>query len=208
MIIPAKQHRPLQSIGDRLCLKVFLCRQIWRRVLLLPALLLCCALAASRAGAEAAQDLDRAAIHALQTLYRTNQLAAEMSQEALAILVFPSMVKADQGRAGSTGDGVMMQHGAVVDHYSSVASAWAMTADAPPYSYVVFLMTRSAVEYAAGMVPWETGAGPAVVLVNEGAAKNLLSASLKGSAYAFVFRPQGPVPTASFDGTKISKIKR
>jgi len=47
-----------------------------------------------------------------------------------------------------------------------------------------------------------------VVVVNEGAAKNLSSTTLKDDAYAFIFDQQGLMASLGIEGTKISRIKR
>ena len=46
-----------------------------------------------------------------------------------------------------------------------------------------------------------------MVLVDEGAAKNLSSSSLQDDAYAFIFSQQGLMAGVSIEGTKISRIK-
>ena len=52
------------------------------------------------------------------------------------------------------------------------------------------------------------GAGPNVVLVNEGVAKDLSTTTLKDDDYAFIFDQQGLMASLSIEGTKISRIKR
>ena len=55
---------------------------------------------------------------------------------------------------------------------------------------------------------WEIGAGPTVVVVNEGVAKSLSSTTLTGDAYAFAFDQQGLMASLSIEGSKISRIQR
>ncbi|MGB5092270.1 MAG: YSC84-related protein, partial [Parvibaculum sp.] len=74
--------------------------------------------------------------------------------------------------------------------------------------YVVFLMTKKAVDYIADTKGWEVGVGPTVVIVDEGVAKNLSTSTLKDDAYAFVFNQQGLMAGVSIEGTKISRINR
>jgi len=51
-------------------------------------------------------------------------------------------------------------------------------------------------------------AGPTIVIVNEGVAKNLSSSTLKDDAYAFIFDQQGLMAGVAIEGTKISRIHR
>jgi hypothetical protein len=47
-----------------------------------------------------------------------------------------------------------------------------------------------------------------VVIVDEGMAKNLSTTSLRDDAYAFVTDQEALMASLSFEGTKISRIKR
>lgn len=169
---------------------------------------LCTLSAASAVHAATAEDLNRDAAQALQTLYKTNPTAEGISRHARAILVFPNVVKAGLVFGGSYGEGVLMKSGHVVEYYNSVSGSVGWQAGAQSYSYTVFLMSPKAVEYLGKSEGWEIGVGPTVVLVNEGVAKNLSSSTLKDDAYAFIFSQQGLMAGISIEGTKISKIKR
>jgi lipid-binding SYLF domain-containing protein len=162
----------------------------------------------ARATAATAADLDRSAAQALQTLYKSNSVAADISKHAKAILIFPNIVKAGLVFGGSYGEGVLMNGSKVSDYYNSVGGSWGLQAGAQSFGYVVFLMNDKAVNYLDQSHGWEIGVGPTVVVVNEGVAKNLSSSTLKDSAYAFVFDQQGLMASLSIEGTKISRIKR
>jgi len=73
---------------------------------------------------------------------------------------------------------------------------------------VVFLMNDKAVDYLRETAGWEIGVGPTVVVVDEGAAKNLSTSTLKEDAYAFIFDQKGLMAGVSIEGTKITEIKR
>jgi len=162
----------------------------------------------TRAIAATAEDLNRDAAQALQTLYKTSPVAVDISKHAKAVLVFPNIVKAGLVFGGAYGEGVLMKGSTVTDYYNSVTGSWGLQAGAQSYGYAVFLMTDKAVQYLAESHGWEIGVGPTVVVVNEGVAKNLSSSTLKDSAYAFIFDQQGLMLSLSIEGTKISHIKR
>jgi len=169
----------------------------------------CSALALSdRAIAATAADLDRDAAQALQTLYKTSPVAADISKHAKAVLVFPNIVKAGLIFGGSYGEGVLMKGSSVIDYYNTVGGSWGLQAGAQSFGYAVFLMTDEAVAYLDKSHGWEIGIGPTVVVVDEGVAKNLSSSTLKDAAYAFIFSQQGLMISLSIEGTKISRIKR
>ena len=158
--------------------------------------------------AASAEDLNKDASQALQSLYKTNPTAESLSKKARAILVFPKIVKAGLVFGGSYGEGVLMKGGQVSGYYNSVSASWGWQAGAESYGYVVFLMSDKAVKYLDTTKGWEIGVGPTVVVVNEGAGKNLSSTTMKDDAYAFIFDQQGLMASLSIEGTKISRIKR
>lgn len=160
--------------------------------------------------AEAAtqEDLNRDAEQALQTLYRSNPVAQDISKKAKAVLVFPSIVKAGLVFGGAYGEGVLKTGSKITGYYNSFTGSWGLQAGAQSYGYAVFLMNDKAIGYLHRSEGWEIGVGPTVVLVNEGVAKNLSSSTLKDDAYAFIFDQQGLMAGVSIEGTKISQIKR
>jgi lipid-binding SYLF domain-containing protein len=171
------------------------------------------AAALSLAGAPAAiaagaDDLNRDSAQALKNLTQTNKVAADIAHNARAVLVFPNIVKAGLVFGGAYGEGTMMKNGRVTEYYNSVTASWGFQAGAQSYGYVVFLMNDKAVEYVDKSAGWEIGVGPTVVIVDEGAAKNLSTSTLKDDAYAFVFNQQGLMAGVSIEGTKISRIDR
>lgn len=163
---------------------------------------------AAPASAATTDDLDRDSKQALQSLYRLNPLAESLAHKAKAILIFPNIVKAGLVFGGSYGEGALLRGGKVHAYYNSVTASWGLQAGAQSYSYAVFLMTDKAVKYVDKSDGWEIGVGPTVVIVDEGAAKNLSTSTLKDDAYAFIFGQQGLMAGVSIEGTKISRIKR
>ena len=53
-----------------------------------------------------------------------------------------------------------------------------------------------------------TGPPQLIAVVDEGAAKNLSTSTLKEDAYAFIFDQEGLMAGVSIEGTKISEIER
>jgi len=184
-------------------------RRIFLALLLAGATALPISVATShRANAATAEDLNKDADQALQTLYRTNPVAQQISKSARAVLVFPSVIKAGFVFGGSYGEGVLREGSTIVNYYNSVGASWGLQAGAQSYGYAVFLMNNAAVDYVNNTQGWEIGIGPTVVIVNEGVAKNLSTSTLKDDAYAFIFDQEGLMAGISIEGTKISKIKR
>ncbi|MCF8470131.1 MAG: lipid-binding SYLF domain-containing protein [Parvibaculum sp.] len=164
--------------------------------------------AANLAHAATAEDLNRESEHALDKLYKTNPVAKDISQKATAILVFPNVVKAGLVFGGSYGEGVLIEDGKINNYYNTVTGSWGLQAGAQSYGYAVFLMNDEAVKYIKESHGWEVGVGPTVVVVDEGAAKDLSTSTLKDDAYAFIFDQKGLMAGVSIEGTKITEIER
>ena len=161
-----------------------------------------------RAQAATAEDLNKDADHSLQMLYRINPVAQSIGKQAKAVLVFPNIVKAGLVFGGAYGEGVLMRGSRPVDYFNSFSGSWGLQAGVQSYGYALFLMNDKAVDYLNKTQGWEIGVGPTVVVVNEGAAKNLSTTTLKDDSYAFIFDQKGLMAGVSIEGTKISRIKR
>jgi lipid-binding SYLF domain-containing protein len=158
--------------------------------------------------AASADDLDKDAAQALQSLYKSNPTAESLAKKAKGILVFPKILKAGLVFGGSYGEGVLTKADKKSGYFNSVSASWGWQAGAESYGYVVFLMSDKAVKYLDQSQGWEFGVGPSIVVVNEGIAKNLSTSTLKDDAYAFIFDQQGLMASLSIEGTKISRIQR
>jgi lipid-binding SYLF domain-containing protein len=163
----------------------------------------CNAHAASRA-----EDINKHADEALEVLFRTNPVAADIAKQSRAVLVFPSIVKAGLVFGGAYGEGELKRGRLILNYYNSFSASWGLQIGAQAYGYAVFLMNEKALEYIDRSEGWEIGVGPTVVIVSEGVAKNLSTTTLKDDAYAFIFDQEGLMAGISIEGSKISKIKR
>jgi lipid-binding SYLF domain-containing protein len=158
--------------------------------------------------ASTAEDINKDTKEALERLFKTNSAAADIAKRSRAVLVFPNIVKAGLIFGGAYGEGALKQGAAVLGYYKSFSASWGLQAGAQSYGYAVFLMNQKAIDYLERSDGWEIGVGPTVVLVDEGAAKNLSTTTLKDDAYAFVFGQRGLMAGISIEGSKVSKVER
>jgi lipid-binding SYLF domain-containing protein len=68
--------------------------------------------------------------------------------------------------------------------------------------------TKSAANYLNRSSGWEIGAGPSIVVVDEGVARALTSTTLKSDVYAFIFDQKGLMAGIGLQGSKITKIRK
>ena len=96
----------------------------------------------SRANAASADELNTDADHALQTLYRSNPVALDLSKKARAVLVFPNIIKAGLVFGAAYGEGELKRGSTIDGYYNSFTGSWGLQAGAQSYGYAVFLMTK------------------------------------------------------------------
>lgn len=165
-------------------------------------------LGSATANAATGKEIDSAATAALKQLMQQNPAARALADNAVAVLVFPRITKAGLMVGGQYGEGAMRKGGKTVAYYESVAASYGLQAGVQTFSYVLFLMTPSAVDYLDRSDGWDIGIGPSVVVVDEGMARTLTTTTAKSDVYAFVFGQKGLMAGIGLQGTKISKIAR
>ncbi len=156
--------------------------------------------------AASAAALDADADAALQSLYASNPAAHTLAKHSKAILIFPKIAKAGFMIGGETGDGVLKIEGKPHEYFNSSAASIGLQAGVQTFSYVLFIITQSALDYLHNSDGWKIGAGPNVVLVDAGAAASIDTTNLTQDVYAMVFGQQGLMAGVTIDGSKITRI--
>jgi lipid-binding SYLF domain-containing protein len=96
--------------------------------------------------------------------------------------------------------------GKQIGRYNTVQLSYGLQAGLQKYGYALFFMTDDALNWVQSAQGWELGVGPTIVVIDEGAGKNLSSTTLKSDVYAFFFSQKGLMGGMGVQGTKISKI--
>jgi lipid-binding SYLF domain-containing protein len=162
--------------------------------------------APTSAVAASAAAINRDAANALADLYRQTPAAKALARQAKAILVFPSVVKGGLLIGGEYGQGVLRQGEKALGYFEIAAVSYGLQAGAQSFSYVLFFMTDSSVQYAKESKGWEFGVGPSVVVLDEGMAKTVTTTTARDDIYAFVFGQQGLMAGVGLKGSKITRI--
>jgi lipid-binding SYLF domain-containing protein len=160
------------------------------------------------AAATSAQELTREGRQALAKLTSSNEAARLAEGRAVAVLVFPHMLKAGFMFGGQIGEGVMLRHGSPIGYYNSVAASYGFQAGAQRFGYALFFMNEAALEYLDKSQGFEIGVGPSVVVVDEGMGKSMTSTTLTEDVYAFIFDQTGLMAGLGIQGSKITRISK
>jgi lipid-binding SYLF domain-containing protein len=158
--------------------------------------------------AASAAELNRDAQAALNALYAKNPGAKAIGKDAVAILVFPSVVKAGLGVGGQYGEGVLLRGGKAAAYYNTAGASVGLQAGAQKYGYALFFLSEDTLKYLDKSEGFEVGVGPSVVIADQGLAKSTTTTTVKDKIYAFIFDQKGAMYALGIQGNKITKIKK
>jgi lipid-binding SYLF domain-containing protein len=158
--------------------------------------------------AASAQEINREATAALETLFEREPATRDLAKKAKAVLVFPSVIKAGFMIGGQYGEGALRQNGKTVGYYNTVAASYGLQAGGQAFGYAMFFMNDEALRYLNNSKGWEVGVGPTIVVVEAGKAKTFTTTTAKDDVYAFIFDQKGLMGGLGIQGSKITKIKR
>ena len=162
-----------------------------------------------RAGfAASAAELNKSGRTALAQLYARQKSAKLLGGRAKAILVFPSIVKAGFMFGGQIGEGVLFRGNRTAGYYNTVAGSYGFQAGIQKYGYALFFMNDAALKQLEDLEGFEVGAGPSLVIVDEGRGKSITSNKITSDVYAFIFNQKGLMGGVGIQGSKITKIDK
>jgi lipid-binding SYLF domain-containing protein len=164
------------------------------------------ALALLAARTACADDLTSDSRRGLQQLMAQNAAAAKANSKAVAVLVFPDVVKAGFIFGAQGGKGILFVHGQSSGRYRTVAASYGLQAGVQKYGYALFFMNQKAVDWVSNTRGWEIGTGPSVVIVDKGIARSFNTNTLHSGIYAFTLDQQGLMAGLGLQGSKIMRL--
>jgi lipid-binding SYLF domain-containing protein len=81
-----------------------------------------------------------------------------------------------------------------------------MQAGAEEYAYALFFMTDDALDYLRRSQGWEIGAGPTVVVADEGISRQITTTTMREGIYAFIWGQRGLMAGMGLQGAKITPM--
>jgi len=158
------------------------------------------------AWADSREQLAADGTRALHKLEAAEPRSKRFAHEARAVLVFPSVLKAGFVFGGETGNGVLFEHGRPVGYYNMSGGSWGLQIGGQDFSYALFFMTDSSLDYLKKSDGFSAGTGPSIVVVNKGAGAEADTTTLSHDVYAFPFGEKGLMADLTLQGTKITRI--
>lgn len=158
------------------------------------------------AQAASARTIDRDVDRALRTLYSSQPRAQAIGRRAAAVLTFPKIVKAGSIVGGQRGDGALRVGNRTIGYYNISAASYGLQAGVQTFSYALFFITASSLNYLESSDRWAIGSGPSVVAIDNGAAANVNTTTLSQDVYAMPFGQRGLMASIGLGGSKITNI--
>lgn len=158
------------------------------------------------ARAASAAEIGADAMAALEQLYSQDPRMRELGKQAVAVLVFPDIIKGGFLVGGERGSGALIRRGQVEGFYSISALSFGFQAGAQQFSYALFFMNEPALAYLDQSDGWSLGAGPSLVVVDQGYAASISTTTLTQDVYAVPFGEQGLMAGMGLQGSKISRM--
>ena len=132
----------------------------------------------------------------------------ELADKASGMLVFPHVSKAGIGVGVERGGGALLIDGMIVDYYSTTSGSIGFQLGAEVRRQVILFMNKDALESFRNSSGWEAGVDASVALATLGAGGTIDTEIAKESVIGFIFGNTGLMYNLSFEGTKISKMKK
>lgn len=162
--------------------------------------------AAAPALADSTAEIERDVNEALANLYADTPAARALGDKAVAILVFPDIIKVGLMVGAQRGEGALRRGGRTVAYYRTVSASFGLQAGIQKFGYVLFFMSEDALAYLNRSDGWELGVGPSIVVVDSGMARTMTTTTMKSDIYAFIFDQKGLMAGLGLQGTKVRRF--
>lgn len=161
---------------------------------------------AGPAVAASAAEIDAKVDIALDALMADSAAARAISEDALAVLVFPNVVKAGFGVGGQYGEGALRRGGVTVGYYNLASASFGFQIGAQAYSQVLYFMTEEALAGLDKVRGFELGADASVAVADQGLGVDVNTNTIQDPIVAFTFGQTGLMGGVTVEGSKITRI--
>jgi len=160
------------------------------------------------AHAASKEELDAEVREAVNNFYQHTSAGKELAARASGMLVFPNVLKAGVGIGGEYGEGALLVGGKTSAYYNIAAASIGFQLGAQARSQIVLFMTPGALSKFRSSKGWKAGVDGSVALATLGAGGSIDSETAKKPIIGFIFSNKGLMYNLTFEGSKISPIKK
>ena len=144
----------------------------------------------------------------LGRFFREVGSSRELANQAVAILVFPIVVKAGFGIGGEYGEGALHIRGRTAGYYNIISGSIGFQLGAQARSVIIMFMTDSALAGFERTDGWKVGVDGAITVITIGAGGAIDNNSISSPIIGFIFDQKGLMYNLTLEGSKITRIAR
>jgi lipid-binding SYLF domain-containing protein len=164
--------------------------------------------AAPRCQAASGPEIDASVRATLAQFFREIYSSRELANQAVAILVFPTVVKAGFGIGGEYGEGALHIRGKTAGFYNIISGSIGFQFGAQARSVIIMFMTDSALAGFQRTDGWKVGVDGSVAIITIGAGGAIDTNSIRSPIVGFIFDQKGLMYNLTLEGSKITRIAR
>jgi lipid-binding SYLF domain-containing protein len=144
----------------------------------------------------------------LDEFFRKVGFSRALANRAVAILVFPTVVKAGFGIGGEYGEGVLQIRGQTAGYYNIISGSIGFQFGAQARSVIIMFMTEQALAQFQATDGWKVGIDGSITIIAIGAGGAIDTNSITSPIVGFIFDQKGLMYNLTLEGSKISRIDR
>ncbi|MFO1375389.1 MAG: YSC84-related protein [Steroidobacteraceae bacterium] len=171
-------------------------------------LVLCLSGGGAPAFAETREELDASVRETVQEFYRHSASGKELAARAAGMLVFPKVYKGGVGLGGEYGEGALLVGGRTTGYYSIAAGSIGLQLGLQKKSQVILFMHQPALQRFQRSKGWKAGVDGSVALATLGAGEQIDTETARKPIIGFIFSNKGLMYNLTFEGAKITRIKK
>ena len=131
-----------------------------------------------------------------------------LANRAVAILVFPTVVKAGFGIGAEYGEGALQIRGQPAGYYNIISGSIGFQLGAQARSVIIMFMTDQALAQFQATDGWKVGIDGSITIIAIGAGGAIDTNSITSPIVGFIFDRKGLMYNLTLEGSKISRIDR
>ena len=146
---------------------------------------------APRAQAASPPEIDASVRATLEDFFREVWSGRELANKAVAILVFPTIVKAGFGIGGEYGEGALHIRGRTAGYYNIISASIGFQFGAQARSAIIMFMTEAALADFQRTDGWKVGVDGSIAIIAVGAGGQIDTNSIRSPVIGFIFDQKG-----------------
>jgi lipid-binding SYLF domain-containing protein len=154
----------------------------------------------------AGPETSHAASATLNQFFYQVPYSRQLANRALAVLVFPTIVKAGFGIGGEYGEGELQIRGRHAGYYNIASASIGFQFGAQARSVIIMFMTPGALDQFQRTDGFKVGIDGSIAIITIGAGGAIDTNSVTKPVIGFIFDQKGLMYNLTLEGSKISRI--